>query len=203
MIRLVDELDIEVRSRERMSYQSSSKHRGLTQKVLVKAKEILEEFYKSKDPRNGYITGYTGSRSTWSLNSRSELGPSVLNLLETIMADFKKEQSDADRGEKLADQELEKALVDSTRFLDYVRGKEGHEDALRQEAGAHLQAPSGPRIIVSYAENDGKALFRRRRGTRRSSLKSRLGSRSSKRTFGVDLQVKRSISDLEMSRFLV
>lgn len=83
-------------------------------KVLVKAKTILEDFYKSKDPRNGLITA---SRSTWSLSSRSELGPSVLNLLDTIMADFKKEQSDAFKADEAAEQELEKAR--SMRFLAF------------------------------------------------------------------------------------
>ena len=107
----------QVRSKEQDSYKASTRDRGLTLKVVKKAKSIVENFYKSKD-----LTSFTQEDdfkpskppSTWSLGSsrNGNLGKSVLAMLDAIVEDFQKEQQDADKSEQKAEEELAKVRED-------------------------------------------------------------------------------------------
>mmetsp|Transcript_62205 Transcript_62205/g.101826 ORF Transcript_62205/g.101826 Transcript_62205/m.101826 type:complete len:333 (-) Transcript_62205:41-1039(-) len=115
----------EVRSKEQDSYKTSSRDRGLTLKVVKKAKSIVEGFYKSKDltafsQEDASLQGDASPKVTWKLGSsrNGNLGSSVVAMLDTIMEDFQKEQKDADAAEEKAEEELAKVRSETKSLFD-------------------------------------------------------------------------------------
>ena len=106
----VSPADLQVRSKEQDSYKASSRDRGLTLKVVKKAKSIVEGFYKSKDLTAFSQEDASPPKVTWKLGSsrNGNLGSSVIAMLDTIVEDFQKEQKDADAAEEKAEEELAK-----------------------------------------------------------------------------------------------
>eukprot|EP00435_Cladocopium_sp_Y103_P031150 s482_g7.t2 len=110
----------EVRSKEQDSYKASSRDRGLTLKVVKKAKSIVEGFYKSKDLTAFSQEDASPPKMTWKLGSsrNGNLGSSVIAMLDTIMEDFQKEQKDADAAEEKAEEELAKVRSETKSLFD-------------------------------------------------------------------------------------
>ena len=100
----------QARSKEQESYRASTRDRGLTIKVVQKAKSIVEGFYKSNDPTS-LFEQKAEPKETWRLgrSRNGGLGSSVIAMLDTIVSDFKKEQADADQAEQASAEELDKA----------------------------------------------------------------------------------------------
>jgi len=140
------------RAKEKAAYKESSADRELTVKVVQKAKVIVERFYKSKDPQgliqrsfkadvtatNATKKERTAPPETWTLSSsrKGGLGQSVIAMLETILWDFSKEQSDADKEEKEAVAALDKIREDTKELFDK---KIGHVSRLLQEKARDAQ----------------------------------------------------------------
>lgn len=110
----------EVRSKEQDSYKASSRDRGLTLKVVKKAKSIVEGFYKSKDLTAFSQEDASPPKVTWKLGSsrNGNLGSSVIAMLDTIVEDFQKEQKDADAAEEKAEEELAKVRSETKSLFD-------------------------------------------------------------------------------------
>lgn len=102
---------LQVRGKEQDSYKASTRDRGLTLKVVKKAKSIVEGFYKSKDPTSFSQEEASPPKVPWKLGSsrNDNLGSSVIAMLDTIVDDFGKEQQDADKAEEKAEKELAQA----------------------------------------------------------------------------------------------
>eukprot|EP00913_Durusdinium_trenchii_P023252 g21830.t1 len=106
----------EARSKEQESYRASTRDRGLTIKVVQKAKSIVEGFYKSNDPTS-LFEQKAEPKETWRLgrSRNGGLGSSVIAMLDTIVSDFKKEQADADQAEQASAEELDKVRSDTNQ----------------------------------------------------------------------------------------
>ncbi|CAJ1382578.1 unnamed protein product [Effrenium voratum] len=130
----------EVRSKEKESYDASSRDRALTIKVVKKAKAILEGFYNSKDATALAEVNASPKKApdTWQLGSsrNGNLGSSVIAMLDTIVWDFQKEQSDAEKAEENAEAELEKVREDTKTLFDK---KLEHVSKLLQEKARDAQ----------------------------------------------------------------
>lgn len=116
---------LQVWSKEQDSYKASSRDRGLTLKVVKKAKSIVEGFYKSKDLTAFSQEDASPPKVTWKLGSsrNGNLGSSVIAMLDTIVEDFQKEQKDADAAEEKAEEEL--AKVRAWAVAPYLCGQKG------------------------------------------------------------------------------
>lgn len=139
------------RAKEKASYQESTKDRELTVQVVKKAKGIVESFYQTKDPQglvqvhDHKVDGSDEPKKetkpppeTWTLGSsrKGGLGQSVIAMLDTIMWDFQKEQQDAEKAEKKADDSLEKIREDTTKLFDK---KLAHVSRLLQEKARNAE----------------------------------------------------------------
>lgn len=127
----------EARSKEQESYRASTRDRGLTIKVVQKAKSIVEGFYKSNDPTS-LFEQKAEPKETWRLgrSRNGGLGSSVIAMLDTIVSDFKKEQADADQAEQASAEELDKVRSDTKSLFDK---KLEHVSKLLQEKARDAQ----------------------------------------------------------------
>jgi len=139
------------RAKEKASYKESTKDRELTVQVVKKAKGIVESFYQTKDPQ-GLVQVHDhkvdasdepkkekkAPPETWTLGSsrKGGLGQSVIAMLDTIMWDFQKEQKDAEKAEKKADDSLDKIREDTTKLFDK---KLAHVSRLLQEKARNAE----------------------------------------------------------------
>eukprot|EP00434_Breviolum_minutum_P016925 symbB.v1.2.014933.t4/scaffold1103.1/size137753/9 len=128
----------EVRGKEQDSYKASTRDRGLTLKVVKKAKSIVEGFYKSKDPTSFSQEEASPPKVPWKLGSsrNGNLGSSVIAMLDTIVDDFGKEQQDADKAEEKAEKELAQVRSETKSLFDK---KLDHVSKLLQEKARDAQ----------------------------------------------------------------
>jgi hypothetical protein len=111
-----------VRSREMRDHEDATRDRQLTIKVVKKVKSIVQGFYKSPASSSLIELGAAdqSSNSTWKLGNSKQgtLGSSLMSMLETIVATFEKEQSDANKENADAQHALLQLRQDTKLFID-------------------------------------------------------------------------------------
>lgn len=111
-----------VRSREMSDHEDATRDRQLTIKVVKKVKSIMQGFYNSPGSSSLIELGAAdqSSNSTWKLGNSKQgtLGSSLMSMLETIVATFEKEQSDADKEKADAQQALLQLRQDTKLLID-------------------------------------------------------------------------------------
>jgi len=116
-----------VRAREIADHLDASRDRQLTIKVVMKAKSIVQGLYNLPGGSSLLEVGMADQSinssspyGTWKLGSSKQgtLGSSLVAMLETIVATFEKEQTDADKEETDAQQGLLQLRQDTKILID-------------------------------------------------------------------------------------